>query len=76
MTKQIACLRCNDGSTPLYCINCAEELLKIEQLRNVRVLREALRKIVDIAQLTNVTFEVQAFTAVDIATTALKEDGR
>lgn len=36
-------------------------------------LREALRKIADISQLTNVTFEVQAFTAADIAITALKE---
>lgn len=39
----------------------------------VRRLREALRKIADTSQLTNVTFEVQAFTAVDIAIAALKE---
>lgn len=26
MNNQIACFRCNDGSTPLYCLNCAEDI--------------------------------------------------
>lgn len=48
-TQPISCLRCNDGLTPLYCLNCAEAISSVvkEQTDLLLACRVILAELVE-----------------------------